>query len=850
MAWCGPAEGHPYYSHAWPPHRLPLRGAGRGRARPSARSTAACTAAPGFSSGFPLLIAAFTVARPQPLARAGAAAGFRRRAATQTAQDFSSQFPEPLPGSETAPQAASWIAARLVAVRVLRRTRPFSRENSRARPSRSSRTSFAVRQGRSHRAIVVLAHRDNSGEGPGANDNASGTAALIELARIVRDADRRRRGSRAEPHASSSSRPTAARSAAWEPALRGGISVPGPRRCGRSTSTRSQATGPRDLAFAGDRPRSALSSARPDGVRPDRRADARRAARPSPPRPARRPRVPVQPLRAGAVRRPGNGRDDAHDGRGPAATGLWRQPTPRTRTRGSAQIGRAAQTLLGSLDQRRRAGRGHVELPLPRLPDRARVGRRSSSSSRRSCRSWRRSSICSPACRRRHIPLVARAPELPQPAGFWIFAARLFELFALLGDLGHRSGRPLAPELSPGTDWPVVGLAARSRASSPSPGSSRATGCCRAGLSAPRRSSPARSALCSRSRRLPRLVAMNPYSRSSSFFRRSTRGSGCRSCAAGPQRLQRRCWRQGSQARCSARLVRLPVRPRSGRAVVPRRARRDRLRPLCRSCSSSARGSRVAGAADRARRGSLRAVPERGGTAAPRAGPARSSGACVLTAGESARRRERSEAAPRQALEPQEARRDRRPTARVPRAARGRARPRAAARTIMCDSCPLQRVEHRPASSWRAARGRARPAPRSARARGQGVRARSAGAGRLALEREQRRPDEELEPDERRDRVSRAARRRAPSEHAERDRLSRLDRDAPEDLLDPELGRDLRDEVVRPDGDAAGGDEHVGLEPALERRAVRGSSSATGPAARPRRLPTRAGRRASRPFAS
>ena len=30
---------------------------------------------------------------------------------------------------------------------------------------------------------MITAHRDNSGEGPSANDNASGTGALIELAR-------------------------------------------------------------------------------------------------------------------------------------------------------------------------------------------------------------------------------------------------------------------------------------------------------------------------------------------------------------------------------------------------------------------------------------------------------------------------------------------------------------------------------------------------------------------------------------------------------------------------------------------------------------------------------------------
>ena len=42
---------------------------------------------------------------------------------------------------------------------------------------------IAVSPGRSNQAIVVMAHRDNAGTGPGANDNASGTAALIELAR-------------------------------------------------------------------------------------------------------------------------------------------------------------------------------------------------------------------------------------------------------------------------------------------------------------------------------------------------------------------------------------------------------------------------------------------------------------------------------------------------------------------------------------------------------------------------------------------------------------------------------------------------------------------------------------------
>jgi hypothetical protein len=45
------------------------------------------------------------------------------------------------------------------------------------------RNLWAVAAGQSNDAILVLAHRDDTGVGPGANDDASGTAALVELAR-------------------------------------------------------------------------------------------------------------------------------------------------------------------------------------------------------------------------------------------------------------------------------------------------------------------------------------------------------------------------------------------------------------------------------------------------------------------------------------------------------------------------------------------------------------------------------------------------------------------------------------------------------------------------------------------
>ena len=98
--------------------------------------------------------------------------------------------------------------------------------------------------------------------------------------------------------------------------------------------------------------------------------------------------------------------------------------------------------------------------------------------------------------------------------------------------------------------------------------------------------------------------------------------------------------------------------------------------------------------------------------------------------------------------------------------------------------------------------GRCEPAGSIARARRRG-----------ALEGEQRGPDEELEADERRDGVPGQPEHERPAANAERDRLARLDRDAPEHLLDAELGLDPANEVVRADGDPAGGDEDVASRP-------------------------------------
>ena len=91
----------------------------------------------------------------------------------------------------------------------------------------------------------------------------------------------------------------------------------------------------------------------------------------------------------------------------------------------------------------------------------------------------------------------------------------------------------------------------------------------------------------------------------------------------------------------------------------------------------------------------------------------------------------------------------------------------------------------------------------------------------MALQREHGRPHEQLEADERGDRVTGQPEDQGAPTDAERDRLAGLHRHAPEHLFDAELRLRRTDEVVDADRDAARRHEHVGLEPALDRRARR-----------------------------
>jgi hypothetical protein len=130
----------------------------------------------------PLLIAAFTVGRPEELPPATLPPAFDQQAAVEAARELALQYPRRPPGGDDANRAADWIAERF-------RSYGFDVQRDRFEASIPGEGSvplqnvYAVAPGRSRETLVVMAHRDNLGVSPAANDNASGTGALLELAR-------------------------------------------------------------------------------------------------------------------------------------------------------------------------------------------------------------------------------------------------------------------------------------------------------------------------------------------------------------------------------------------------------------------------------------------------------------------------------------------------------------------------------------------------------------------------------------------------------------------------------------------------------------------------------------------
>ncbi len=137
------------------------------------------------SLGAALLLAlavSFTVTRPKALP-APPPPAFDGASATALATRMATQYPDREPGTQGAARAADWVQRTLEGYGyTVRRDRFEATIPGRGRVPMQNLT--AIARGQTGRAIVISANRDDTGDGPGADVNASGTAALLELARL------------------------------------------------------------------------------------------------------------------------------------------------------------------------------------------------------------------------------------------------------------------------------------------------------------------------------------------------------------------------------------------------------------------------------------------------------------------------------------------------------------------------------------------------------------------------------------------------------------------------------------------------------------------------------------------
>jgi hypothetical protein len=132
--------------------------------------------------GLPLLIVAFSVERPAALPAPNLPPTFDGTAAMSLSEELPRLYPDRAPGTAGSLGATHWLIDKMR----LYGFKPQVDGFDATIPGRGRvllRNVLFTAGPQNADAIVVMAHRDDSGLGAGANDNASGTAALIELAR-------------------------------------------------------------------------------------------------------------------------------------------------------------------------------------------------------------------------------------------------------------------------------------------------------------------------------------------------------------------------------------------------------------------------------------------------------------------------------------------------------------------------------------------------------------------------------------------------------------------------------------------------------------------------------------------
>jgi hypothetical protein len=129
-----------------------------------------------------LLALLFSVSTPGTLPRPPLEPLFDGSAAAELAGRLSIEYPARVPGTPEAERASLWYQETISALGLSTEEDVWSEELP-GLGDVELRNVVTVVPGQSEEAIVVVAHRDNAGTDQPRGDNASGTAALIELAR-------------------------------------------------------------------------------------------------------------------------------------------------------------------------------------------------------------------------------------------------------------------------------------------------------------------------------------------------------------------------------------------------------------------------------------------------------------------------------------------------------------------------------------------------------------------------------------------------------------------------------------------------------------------------------------------
>ena len=402
----------------------------------------------------PVLVAAFSVGRPVALQQPRLPPSFDRTTALQFAQQLVRQYPDRSPGSEKAREAADYIAAQLRSYKFTVERHAFTAEiPGRGRERFENIVAVAPLRpqdtvARSNQAIVVMAHRDNLGGSPGANDNVSGTAALLELARNIGTA-------------------SVAHTLVFVSTDGGAYGGLGAEEFARSSSYAGRTIavinldsiagdGSPRVEFAGDTSRSPASP-----LIATAEASILAQTQNAPERPGAGAQLidlafPFTLYEQGPFIARGT----------PAVTITTNgvRPDPSTDDTITAldaakldELGRSAQALLGSLDTAAEVARGTESYVY--------VGSRL-------VRGWTVQFLLITAlipflaatvdlfarCRRRHIALGPALRSFASRLGVWAWAGALFAFFTFAGLLPNGAARPIALDTPVAGDWPTLVL--------------------------------------------------------------------------------------------------------------------------------------------------------------------------------------------------------------------------------------------------------------------------------------------------------------------------------------------------------------------------------------------------------